>query len=171
MKLIGLNAGRVTAVGTTQAISGHFVLDSTGSTPTLGENAFTVQLNTLTSNQKKRDDYLREVRDDGPSFDAYPEATFKATSMTRQLARGDAGSPGEGENLLYELAGTLTIRDITKRVSFDLKGRVAGDTLTGVGTTRVLLSDFGIGPIAFADILSVADPIEIEVVFTARAQP
>jgi hypothetical protein len=33
------------------------------------------------------------------------------------------------------------------------------------------LSDFGIGPIDFPPLLAVADPIGIEVQFTARAQP
>jgi len=165
MKLIGMKPGKVGVVGTTQAITGTFQIDPASPVPRFGENSFSVQLNTLTSNQRKRDDYLREIRDDGgPSFDAYPTATFKATTVT---GRPGIGSPGEFD---LQLSGDLTIRDVTKRVVFDVKGKVAGDVLTGVGGTKILLSDFGIGPIEFADILSVADPVEIEVAFTARAQ-
>jgi polyisoprenoid-binding protein YceI len=163
MKLIGIKAGRMAVVGATQAVEGTFQIDTSGAVPVLGENTFTVRLDTLTSNQKKRDDYLREVRDDGPSFDAYPLATFKASAINVQPSRGDQAE--------YALAGALTIRDITKAVSFDVKGQVVGDTLIGEGRTRILLSTFGIGPIEFADILSVADPVELEVHLTARAQP
>ena len=88
MKLLGFKPGKVTAVGTTQAIEGRFQLDTSGPVAVLGENTFTVRLNTLISNQKKRDDYLREIRDDGPSFDKYPLATFKATAINLEPTRG-----------------------------------------------------------------------------------
>jgi polyisoprenoid-binding protein YceI len=166
MKLLGIKAGRVAAVGSTQAIDGKVLLDATRPVPILGENIVTVRLTTLTSNQKKRDDYLREIRDDGgPSFEAYPLATFKATEITSHVTEGQSGE------IDYQLPGDLTVRDITRRVVFDVKGRAVGDTFSGVGRTQILLSDFGIGPIRFAEILSVADDVEIEVVFTARAQP
>ena len=165
MKLIGFKPGKMAAVGTTQAVEGKFQLDTSRGVPVLGENTFTVRLNTLTSNQKKRDDYLREVRDDGPSFDAYPLATFKATAISIQPSRGDS------DRAEYAVTGVLTIREITKPVNFDVKGQVVGDMLIGEGRTTILLSAFGIGPIEFADILSVADPVDLEVHLTARAQP
>ena len=166
MQLLGIKAGRVTAIGTTQAIDGKFQLDATRPVPILGDNEFTVRLNTLTSNQKKRDDYLRELRDDGgPSFDSYPLATFKATGITSH-------SPDVlSSEIDYQLTGNLTVREITRRVVFDVKGQVTGDTFSGASRTQIRLSDFGIGPIRFAEILSVADDVEIEVVFTARALP
>ena len=163
---LGMQPGKVQAVGSTQSIQGQFQLDPARPTAGLGENTFTVRMDTLTSNQSKRDDYLREVRDDGPSFYSYPLATFNATAVES----GSSANGAAGE-LNIKLAGDLTIREITKREAFDVKGRLSGDTLTGTGTTRFLLSDFGIGPIDFYDTVSVADEIGIEVQFTARAQP
>lgn len=165
MKLLGFKPGKVAAVGSTQAIEGKFQLDTSGPVAVLGENTFTVRLDTLISNQKKRDDYLREIRDDGPSFDKYPLATFKATAINLEPTRGDR------DDVKYALIGALTIRDITKAVNFDVKGQAIGDTLIGEGRTTIRLSTFGIGPIEFADILSVADPVDLEVRITARAQP
>ena len=52
-----------------------------------------------------------------------------------------------------------------------MKAQLTGYTLTGVATTRFLLSDFGIGPIEMPPLLAVSDPIAIEVQFTARPQP
>ena len=126
---------------------------------------FTVRVNTLTSNQQKRDDYVRQIRDDGPSFDAYPLATFKATAID-----GSSSANASGRELTLKLTGDLTVREMTKREVFDVKAQLTGDTLAGVATTRFLLSDFGIGPIDFPPLLAVADPIDIEVQFTARAQ-
>lgn len=164
LKLLGISPGRVQAVGSTREIRGQFQLDPERPATGLGDNSFTVRMDTLTSNQSKRDDYLREVRDDGPSFYSYPTATFKATAI-RDASRSSASG------LTVTLTGDLTIRDITKPVAFDVTAQLAGDTLTGIGKTRFLLSDFGIGPIDFYDTVTVADEIGIEVEFTARAQP
>jgi len=162
---LGIDAGRAEAVGTTQEITGRFELDPERPTAPPGENTFTVRVNTLTSNQQKRDDYLRQIRDDGPSFDKYPLATFKATGIDGTSAAG-----ASGRELNLKLTGDLTVREITKREVFDVKARLTGDTLAGVATTRFLLSDFGIGPIDFPPLLAVADPVALEVQFTARAQ-
>jgi polyisoprenoid-binding protein YceI len=163
---LGIDAGKALAVGTTQAIEGRFRLDPERPTAPLAENTFTVRLNTLTSSQKKRDDYVREIRDDGPSFDAYPLATFRATAIDGSSARN-----ASGHELKLKLTGDLTIRDMTKPEVFDVKAQLTGDTLEGVATAHFLLSDFGIGPIDFPPLLAVADPIGIEVQFTARAEP
>jgi len=164
---LGIKAGRIRVVGSTQAIEGQFQLDLERPTVLVGENVFSVRLNTLGSDQAKRDGYMREIRDDGgPSFDAYPLATFKATAID-----GAANENAAGRELHLGLTGDLTLRDITKPVMFDVKAQLTDDTLTGVATARVLLSAFGLGPIAFSDILAVADEIEIEVRFTARARP
>lgn len=163
---LGIKAGRIEAVGSTQAIEGQFKLDPERPTASLGENSFVVQLNTLTSDQTKRDAYIREIRGDGPSFDAHPAARFKATAIDGNSNTSGAG----GRELNLTLTGDLTVRDITKRVVFDVKAQLTGDTLTGVGTTRFLLSDFSIGPIDFPPLLTVADAIGIEVQFTARAR-
>ena len=162
LKLLGINAGNVPVVGTTQAIEGRFRLDPEHLAAGFGDNAFAVRLDTLISNQKKRDEYIREIRDDGgPSFDAYPSATFNATAVDLRSS---------GADLHAQLTGDLTIRETTKRVVFDVTGRLVSDTLSGVATSRFLLSDFGIGPIEFASVLSVADEVRIEVEFVARAE-
>jgi polyisoprenoid-binding protein YceI len=162
---LGIKSGKAEAVGTTQAIEGRFQLDPERPAGPLGDNTFTVRVNTLVSNQGKRDDYVRQVRDDGPSFDAHPVATFKATAID-----GSSGANAAGRELHLKLTGDLTVREITKREVFDVNAQLSGDKLAGVATTRFLLTDFGIGPIEFPPLLAVADPIGIEVQFTARAQ-
>jgi polyisoprenoid-binding protein YceI len=162
LKRLGIAAGAVTAVGSTQAIQGQFQLDPRQPAANPGENTFTVQMNTLTSDRPLRDKYLRE---DGPKFNEHPVATFRATEI-----HGHQGSStGDGE-FSFKLAGILTVREVAKPATFDVKARLSGDTLTGIATTRLLMSDFGIEPPDFYDTLTVADPIGLEVEFTARAK-
>ena len=162
LKKLGIAAGKRKVVGNTQAIEGQFQFDPERLTARLGENAFTVRMNTFTTNQPSRDKYIRE---DGPSFNAYPLATFRASAID-----GGSSTYRTGEDLNFKLTGDLTIRKIAKRVTFDVKAQLVGDTITGLATTRLLMSDFGIAPLDFYNTLTVADAFGIEVRFTARAQ-
>jgi polyisoprenoid-binding protein YceI len=165
LRRLGIEPGTANVVGSTQAIEGHFRFDPDHLSGPAEENAFTVRLTTLQSNEQRRDDYIREIRDDGgPSFDAYPVARFVATTL------GGSSTPGSsGRDLKLKLGGDLTVRDVTKNVVFDVEARLVGSTLTGTATTQVLLSQFGIGPIDFYDTLKVADDIGLAIEFTARA--
>lgn len=158
----GLPAGANHVVGTTQAIEGQLTLDLDNLANALGDNSFTVQMNTFTTDQSFRDNW---IRDNGPNFNRYPEATFTATSI--------AGAPAtynEGAQVSFQLVGDLTVREITQPATFAVTATLASDLLTGVATTQLKLTDFGIEPPSFANTLTVADPFGIEVQFTARAQ-
>jgi polyisoprenoid-binding protein YceI len=158
----GIAAGDSDVVGETQAFEGQLQLNLDDLSSPLGDNNFTVQMNTLTTDRELRDSWIRE---DGPRFNDYPLATFQATAI-----EGAPGSYTEGEEVSFRLSGDLTIREITKPVTFDVTASLTGDTLTGIATTRLLMSDFGIEPPNFADTLTVADEFGIEVQFTAREQ-
>jgi polyisoprenoid-binding protein YceI len=157
---LGIAAGLVDVVGSTQEIEGQLQLNFDNLAEALGENSFNVKLNTLTTDQSRRDRWIRE---NGPSFNQYPLATFKATAI-----EGAPSSYSENTDVSFKLVGDLTIRQATKSVTFDITAKVAGDTLTGVATTRLKMSDFGIDPPSFANTLSVADEFGIEVQFTAK---
>ena len=152
LKRLGINAGKRKVVGSTQAIDGQFQLDPAQPAVRLGTNSFTVKMNTFTTDQPLRDKYLRE---DGPGFDSFPQAVFTATAI-------------QGEGFEFKLTGNLTIREVSQPATFDVKAQLAGGTLTGVATTRLKMSDFGIWPPEFGNILTVADDFGIEVRFTAR---
>jgi polyisoprenoid-binding protein YceI len=158
----GIAAGDSDVVGTTQEFEGQLQLNLNDLSSALGDNHFTVQMNTLTTDRDLRDGWIRE---NGPRFNDYPLATFQATAV-----KGAPTSYSEGEEVNFQLSGDLTIREITKPVTFDVTASLTGDTLTGVATTRLLMSDFGIEPPNFADTLTVADEFGIEVHFTAREQ-
>src|SRR5438093_2997712 len=78
LKKLGITAGKRRVVGTTRAIDGQFQLDPSRPTAGLGNNKFTVRMNTFTTDQPRRDQY---IRDDGPRFNDYPVATFTGTAI------------------------------------------------------------------------------------------
>ncbi len=68
--------------------------------------AFTFDVNTISTKNGDRDNHLRSA--DFFDTEQYPEITFISTNI--------AGSDGA-----YKVTGDLTIRDITKPVTFDVK--------------------------------------------------
>lgn len=157
---LGIQAGAQDVVGSTQVVEGELQLNP--ETLELGENSFSVDLSTLESDQDRRDNW---IRDNGPTFNRFPQATFTATSLS-----GLPDSYNEGEEIQFQVAGDLTIHEVTLPVTFDARAKLDGDTLAGVLTTRRLMSDFGIEPPSFVNTLTVADEFGIQVEFTAAKQ-
>lgn len=158
----GIDAGLADTIGSTQEIEGQLQLNFDDLTQPLGENQFSVKVNTFVTNRDQRDQW---IKDNGPSFNRYPVATFVAKSI-----EGAPASYKTGDEVNFQLSGDLTIREITKPATFDIKAKVLGNTLTGTATTQLKMSDFGIEPLSFANTLTVADEMGVEVTFTAREE-
>lgn len=156
----GIDAGFNTVTGTTQEIEGQLQLNLDDLSAALGENRFTVNLPSLSTDRDIRDDWIRE---NGPNLNAYPVAEFAATAI-----QGAPASYSEGQEVSFQLIGDLTIRDVTKNVTFDVTATLSGDTITGVAETNLKLTDFSIEPPSFANTLTVADDFIIRVDFTAQ---
>lgn len=157
-----ISAGQVQTIGSTQEIAGQLQLNLGDLTAPLGDNRFTVQLDTLESDQALRDGWVRR---NGPSFNDYPTAEFVATGVENAPA-----SYVEGQEVQFQLPGNLTLRDITQPVVFDVTATLEGDTISGTAVARARLTDYGIDPPNFANTLVVGDEFTIEVAFTAREQ-
>lgn len=156
----GIAAGNSKTTGGTQQITGQLQLNLDNLGAALGDNHFAVKLNTLVSDQDRRDQW---IRDNGPSFNQFPDATFVAKSIEGAPAAYD-----NGQEVGFKLSGDLTVRDVTKPVTFDVNAKLAGDTLSGTATTRIKLTDYGIEPPNFANTLTVEDEFTIQVDFVAK---
>ncbi|MEX1018773.1 MAG: YceI family protein [Litorilinea sp.] len=157
----GMDPGFNEVRGTTQTLEGQFTLNFDDLSSALGENRFSVDMTTLSTDQRLRDGWIRS---DGPSFDDYPVAEFVGSEI-----QGAPESYTEGEEVTFEIVGELTMREITQPKTFTVTATLEGNTITGVATTEGLLSEFGIEPISFAGTLTVADPLTIEINFVAHA--
>lgn len=81
---------------------------------------FTVDVNSINTDNEKRDAHLKS--DDFFNAAKYPKMTFKSTSFKKVSGNK------------YALVGNLTIRDVTKSVTFDVTyGGTAND---GYGNTK-----------------------------------
>lgn len=158
----GIPIGTQDTVGSTQAIEGQFTLNWDDLSAPLGENEFRVDLSTLTSDQRLRDEWLR---DNGPQFATFPDAIFVAERLENAPT-----SYTEGEEVTFQMVGQLTIHDVTQPTTFDVTASLSGDTVTGVAETTILLTDFGIEPPNFINTLTVQNEMGIRVEFTAREQ-
>ena len=160
LEKLGIAAGEADVVGVTRSLEGQLQLDLGNLSAPLGDNRFTVRLDALETGESRRDTWIRE---DGPRFNEYPLASFVATAV--------GGAPAgytEGEEVSFELSGDLTIREVTQPVTFAVTAKLAGDTLTGIATAQLKMSDFGIEPPNFANTLTVEDAFGIRVEFTAK---
>lgn len=81
---------------------------------------FTVDAASIDTDNEKRDEHLRS--DDFFNAEKFPKMTFRSTSFRKT---GDR---------TYVLEGDLTIRDVTKRVKFDVN--YGGTVLDARGNTR-----------------------------------
>jgi polyisoprenoid-binding protein YceI len=80
---------------------------------------FTADVNSISTDNEMRDNHLKS--DDFLNAAKYPQIKFVSTSFTPQ-----------GDNK-YKLVGDLTIRDVTKSVTFDVK---YGGTVVAMGGTH-----------------------------------
>lgn len=156
---LGINAGQVVVVGTTPGVSGEIKLDFEQA-DWVQAAQFTVDMTGLRTDQDRRDTWLR---DNAIQTDRFPQATFVKTAVS-----GLPASVSEGEEVTFEMTGDLTVRDVTRPVTFVVTAVLSGDTIQGTATTRLNLTDLGIEPPNFVRTLTVADPFTIEVSLTAR---
>lgn len=156
----GIEAGEYDIIGSTQDVSGQFDLNLAEGT--IGANEFSVQIDTLSTDQNRRDNW---VRDQEPAFAKFPTATFIATGI--ENAPSDYS---DGEEVTFQLSGDLSVRDVVVPITFDVTATLTGDTITGVAIADSLLSDFGINPPNFANTLSVEDAFQIRMELTAVAE-
>jgi len=145
------------AVGVTRAVSGGVVVREDGSV--LAGSAIVVDVSVLASDQRMRDNYISR---NTLQTDRYPSVTFVPTAIrgvTFPLALG--GLPSEA--LPVEIDGELTIKDVTRAVTWTGTVVLAADSATLDAGVVVTFEEFGITKPRVARVLSVSDEIRLEV--------
>lgn len=161
LEKLGIAAGKAVVIGRTSGVSGEIQVNL--GTPVSVESAtFTVDMTGLATDQNRRDRWLRN---NAIETSVFPTATFTAVSVD-----GLPETYTEGETVNFQLTGDLTVRDVTKPVTFDVTAVINGDTLTGTATLGLQMTDFNITPPDFANTLTVQNDFTIEVDITAREQ-
>lgn len=147
------------AVGVTSAINGEITLDmSNPQNAKLG--VITVDISQLKSDSNRRDDRIRQSWLESA---AYPTATFTPTKI-----EGLPAAYNMGDEITFTVTGDLTVRQVTKPVTFQVKAKLLDNQLTGTAETTISLNEFGVGPIEIAGMLKTEDSAKLVLNFVAR---
>jgi polyisoprenoid-binding protein YceI len=135
------------AVGRTPDITGEAQSTGDGDALTFTAASFEIDLTTLTSDQDRRDQRIREI---GVESDRFPTATF-ALSEPLELT---------GEKV--DATGDLTLHGVKKRVTIPLEVRQSGSAVQAVGKLTFPWGDFGMTAPSVAGFVSVEDDATLE---------
>jgi polyisoprenoid-binding protein YceI len=144
------------AVGRTSQISGGIALDAAGNV-IAGESRFVINMAALETDNDRRDNFVRR---NTLQTEAHPEAVFVPRSfdgLTFPLP--DSGA------LQFRMSGDLTVRGVTRPVSWNVMAQVNNGALRGEARTQFTFTDFDITKPRVASVLSVADEIRLEYSF------
>ena len=159
---LGIAAGLHRTIGKTSTVDGALTLNFDDAAPQLVDASFTVDISTLTSDQRMRDG---RIRDEWLESSRFPTASFSATDI-----QGVSGAYNEGDEVTFQVAGDLTVREVTNPVVFDVTATLNGSTITGVATTEFPMSSFGVTPPKMTNLFTVGDDTTIRVEFVAQEQ-
>ncbi len=158
-QLVGVNAPS-DAVLTATGAAGSFALNADGTFSS--DSKITFELTTLASDQRQRDDFIKQSVLQTRQF---PTATFVPTKTT-----GLALPLAASGDLKFTLTGKMTIHGVTKDVTFDVAGKRSASqlTVTATATQPLRFEDFGMSPPAVPfRVVSVNDEIRLVVDLTA----
>ena len=141
------------AVGKTNAITGKVTIHPDG-TILPAESQLVVEVSTLKSDRDMRDNFLRR---NILQTSQYPQVTFVPTQVS-----GLSTSLPQSGNFTFQLTGDLTIRDVTKQVTWDVSGEIQGGQITAQASTSFTFEDFNLTQPKVPVVLSVEDHITLE---------
>jgi polyisoprenoid-binding protein YceI len=143
------------AVGKTKSVQGSFLLTS-GAQPVINHLKMTVDLRTLTSDEQRRDN---SIKDRWLESNTYPNAVFEAK---------DVKVPSGSGEVTFDMTGNMTIHNVTRQETFKVTGKLSGDTITGKATTNILMKNYGFDAPTISGILTVKDGVAVTLNFTAQ---
>lgn len=145
------------AIGRTSGISGDILVDlDQPAASRLGE--IVIDVSQLTSDESRRDNYIRR---NGLESARFPLARFTTTAL-----EGLPATIAPGEDVTFTIRGELTVKEVTRPVTWQATVRWEGDRLIGTAETQILMSDFGVGPIRIP-LLATEDEVRLVFEFVA----
>ena len=119
-------------VGRTNKVTGSLTLDGA----TVPTATFTVDMKSLKSDDARRD---RKFTGEIMNTDKFPTSTFTLTTPI------DLGTvPADGKEITASATGDLTLRGVTKPVTFDVTAKRTGATIGVSGAIDVKFADYSI---------------------------
>lgn len=156
-----LNGQPKTVVGATNQVAGEIALDLSDLSKTQ-VGVIQVNARTLATDNDRRN---RAIRNFILNTDQYEFITFTPTAIT-----GLSGAAQPGQPFTFQIAGDLTIRDVTQPVVFNVTAQ--GESLmriTGTATAVVRRSDYNLTIPSVPNVANVGEEVTLEIDFVAEA--
>jgi len=159
--LLGEGGRTEQVVGSTHQLAGQFALNYDDPTAS-SFGLITVNLNTLDSGNRERDEALRS---DWLEFARFPLAYFWIKEVRDFPLDFRPAQP-----LNFQLVGDLTLKDVTRTVVWDTTATLSVDRIEGIATTRIDLADFGIPLPRMPGLIEVTDGVTVTVDYTFKME-
>lgn len=157
-----LNNQPKSVVGITDQVAGQLVIDPT--------NPANVQMGPVTVNARTlvTDSNFRNRAIQNEILDT---SQFEFITFTPKVFLGLPDTGAVGDTFVFQITGDLTIRDVTREVTFDVSVTVDSATrLHGLATAVISRQEMGLGLIDLPpQVASVEDSVTIEIEFVAEA--
>lgn len=144
------------AVGETRAITGAIELEADGRV-VREASRFEVDLSALQSDSDRRDNFIRRRT---LETETYPMAVFVPTEV-----RGLPWPVPTDDELEFEVVGEMTIRDVTRPITWQVTASADGGAFIGTARTRFTFGTFDLEIPRVASVLSIRDDIRLEYEF------
>jgi polyisoprenoid-binding protein YceI len=150
-----------TVIGATRQVAGEIAVDPAD---LVSARVGVIQINARTlateSNQRNR-----AIRNFILETDQYEFITFTPAEV-----RGLSGAGAPGGTFTFQVAGDLTIRDVTRPVVFDVTVTAdAANRLSGTAATVVNRGDFSLAIPSVPQVANVSEAVRLEFDFVALA--
>lgn len=157
-----LNDQPKTVVGTTDQVAAQIVIDPTNPA-NVQMGPVTVNARTLVTDSNNRNRAIQNA--------ILETGSFEFITFTPKQFVGLPATGAVGETFAFQIIGDLTVKDITREVTFDLTVTVDSATrLHGLGSTTIFRNQFGLGVIELPfQVASVDQDVIIELEFVAEA--
>ena len=154
-----LNNAPKTVIGATNQVAGEIAVDPADPSQSR-VGIIQVNARTLATDNDFRD---RAIKNAILGTDQFELITFEPTALTGLPAAGVVGEP-----FSFQMAGMLTVRDVTREVTFDVTLTPVSETrLEGTAISIIRYADFGLSIPSVPSVASVADEVRLEIDFVA----
>jgi polyisoprenoid-binding protein YceI len=144
------------AVGTTSSVEGELVLEADGRV-VRDSSRFVIDLGSMTTDSERRDNYVRR---NTLETETNPSAVFVPTALQGLVFP----LPTMGD-VAFRLVGDLTIKGVTKPVTWDVTAHVMNGSVAGEAKTAFTFDDFELTKPRVRSVLTVNDDIRLEYTF------
>jgi polyisoprenoid-binding protein YceI len=146
------------AVGSTRDMMGAIVLNGSGAV-VAAESRVQVDLRTLTSDQRSRDNFIQRNTLQTSQFPTADFAVKEVAGMPWPLPPTGSAS--------FQLIGDLTVHGVTRPTIWQVTAELRPTEIVAQAFAAMEISDFGMEPPRAGPVLSIEDDIRLELDVTA----